>query len=48
MTTDQLLTEMAHWRLRLQHLGHKDARKGVANRIRLLERLYDEKNQTNA
>jgi len=48
MTAEQLLAELAHWRLRLQFLGAKEARKGVSNRIRLLERLYDEKNQPNA
>jgi hypothetical protein len=48
MKANELLAELAHWRLRIEHLGAKEARKGAANRIRQLERLIDEKNQPNA
>jgi hypothetical protein len=41
MTIEELRRERAYWHARIAHLGHPQARKGVENRVREIEREID-------
>ena len=43
-----LSAEIAYWRKRADHLGAKEARKSVAQRIRKLERLLHTRQESHA